>query len=73
VLLARRPPFNGATDDDTLRAIEQGALTFRGPYKWDSISEECQDIIQQFLKSTPKGTPIQALTHPIEKTSTPRA
>jgi calcium-dependent protein kinase len=64
VLLAGHPPFNGAADGDIMKAIQKGTFTFRGP-KWDNISEECKDFIQQLLTFEEDARPAaeKALQH----------
>jgi calcium-dependent protein kinase len=48
MLVSGTPPFYGKTDNDTLRAVQKGRLTF-APALFDHISPECKDFIKSCL------------------------
>ncbi len=54
ILLSGTPPFNGATDDDIMRAVKKAKYSYSNPV-WREISDEAKDLINKMLKYPPEG------------------
>lgn len=65
MLVSGTPPFYGKTDNDTLRAVQKGSLTFP-PTLFNNITEEGKDFIKRCLQRsvTHRPTAEHLLTHP---------
>ena len=65
ILLTGRPPFNGASEEEIMKKIEQGTFEMN-KYPWGIISEEAKDLIKSLLQVDPnkRYTAEAALKHP---------
>ena len=65
MLVSGTPPFYGKTDNDTLRAVQKGRLSFN-PNLFDCISPACKDFIKSCLTRavTHRPTAEQLINHP---------
>lgn len=65
ILLCGYPPFNGAGNDETHKAVLRGNYCFPGE-DWKDISHEAMDFIYRLLQVDPQRrmTVEQALNHP---------
>jgi len=48
ILLCGAPPFSGATDNDIMKAVRAGKVSFAGDH-WKGISDSAKDFISQLL------------------------
>merc|ERR1712166_1224204 len=69
IVLSGIPPFNGASDDDIMKAIKKGSFDFNNAV-WKGISADAKDFITQLLTYSPERRPTtaQALEHKWIKT-----
>ncbi|CAK72710.1 unnamed protein product (macronuclear) [Paramecium tetraurelia] len=65
ILLCGSPPFDGETDDQIVKRIQQGNIYFE-QQQWKSVSNEAKDLIMQLLNKNPKKrlSANKALLHP---------
>ena len=52
IVMSGLPPFNGATDDEIMKAIKKGAFNFNNAV-WKGVSADCKDFITQLLTYDP--------------------
>lgn len=62
ILLCGYPPFTGKTDNEIIKQIENGDVTFSG-YEWQLISNEAKELIKSmiFYESFKRPTAQQCL------------
>jgi len=48
ILLCGAPPFSGQTDNDIMKAVRAGKVSFAGDH-WKGISDSAKDFISQLL------------------------
>lgn len=65
ILLSGKPPFDGATDDEILEAVQKGTYKITGN-NWKNVSKEGIDLVKQMLKYDPESriSAKDALAHP---------
>lgn len=65
ILLSGKPPFDGGNNDEILRAVSTGKVSFDEPL-WNNISLEGRDFLSKLLcfHSINRITAFQALQHP---------
>jgi len=64
ILLCGAPPFSGQTDNDIMKAVRAGKVSFAGDH-WKGISEVAKDFISQLLTYNQEQRPSaqEALGH----------
>lgn len=74
ILLCGYPPFQGETDQEVLRAVQQGTWGFKAR-AWRTVSEDAKDLIRKLLRVKPweRFTAEQALNHDWTRRRAPRA
>lgn len=65
ILLSKKPPFNGKTDEEIMGRVKIGQYSLVGP-PWNTISSEAKDLIKSLLTFNVKDrlSSEQALNHP---------
>ena len=52
IMISGKPPFNGSTQEDIMRAVKKASLNFSGP-EWKDISEDAKDLVKKMIKYPP--------------------
>ncbi len=65
MMLSGRPPFDGHSDKEIMKAVVKGTYTFPKP-DWNCISTEAIDLVKKLLTRNPSEriTALEALRHP---------
>jgi len=63
-MLSGKPPFNGASDKEIMKAVKKGNYDFNAP-EWNNVSEICKEFISMLLTLNPENRPSagQAMKH----------
>lgn len=65
VLLSGRSPFAGKSEEEVMRKVRSGCVSYTGS-RWDLVSLEAKDLVRSLLKRNPiqRLTAEQAIRHP---------
>ena len=65
IILCGYPPFQGDSDDEIFKAVQEGELVFN-PEDWGTVSEEAKDLIKKMLTRDPVAriSALDCLAHP---------
>lgn len=64
IMLSGKPPFDGNNNEEILRAVQRGVVSFDDPI-WKQVSGDCSNFINKLLtlNEVSRSSSFQALTH----------